>query len=162
MLGFRADCYHTFSKRGVISADASCTLDFATVQAAPDKLLTGKLQLAGIRTHKEIAVLTAFFNYLHKPHSMSERVEIDRSGGANSKFFFKIALPLPDLTDKAFSRWHIAVGLEIPSSHNVPFSCLDKLLYFCEKLGSVLLHVFVYRYLVVTEDIVKFVTKLCC
>ena len=111
-------------------------------------------------THKHIAVLSTFLNDLNKSHRMSKWVKIYSSCRANTKFFLEIALSFSNLSNKAFTTWHIAVRLQVPSAHYMPLSCLYKLLNFGKKLRCVFFHILIYCHLIVTENIIKLITKL--
>ena len=83
---------------------------------------------------------------------MSERVEIDGGFRLGAEFFKEIVPAGEDLADKALSADQIAVRLEIPSAHDMPFSLFDKALDAAEQRGVVLLHPFVKQGFVVAED----------
>ena len=153
------DARRRFTEGGVIVARAH-RLDLAAVKPTPQKLLCGKRHFAVIRAHEHIAVLAAFFDDLHQTHRVPEGVKIHRGFGKDAKLFQEIAPPLQDLTHKALARGHVAIGLQIPAAHDMPFSALYQLTDPCKKRRSVFLHVLVNGHLIVAKNIVKFLGQL--
>jgi len=57
-----------------------------------------------------------------------------------------------NLANESFARRHIAVGLEIPSPHDLPLSGFNQPANPVEQLGFVFLYPFVENYFVMIED----------
>ena len=86
----------------------------------PNKTI--RLRNMVIRPTDNIAVKSAFFHNLHQSPRMTKGIKIDGRGRLRTEFFFKIALSDADLAYKRFAGRHIAVGLKIPSAHDMPIS----------------------------------------
>ena len=97
------DLLSRLTERSVIKVDYTRRLYFTSVNALPDKLILGQSQLVRMGTHKDIAVLTALFDYLRKSRRVTEGIEVYRRCGHNSEFLLKISLSLAYLTDKALT-----------------------------------------------------------
>jgi hypothetical protein len=118
-------------------------VDGATVHPYPFENAVAKLQHLGHRTANDIIVLTAFFEDLHKPDIVPERIDVERRFRAHAEFLFEIALPFLDLTDKCLARRNIAIGLQVPTAHDEPFAFRNELFNFLEEFGVVLFYKFV-------------------
>ena len=145
---------YRIAKRRIVRHCAIC-LNLTTIQTAPNKLLVGKSLLARVRAHENIAILTALFDNLNKPNRMPKGVEIDCRRRRFSKLLLKIALALLNLADEAFTAWHIAIRLKIPTAHDMPFPCFHKILNPRKQRGRIFFDVFIDRNLVMTKYVIK-------
>ena len=68
------------------------------------------------------------------------------------KFVQEIVMPMQDLSYKGFPGGHIAVRLQIPAAHDVPFPLGDQLPYPVKKFRVVLFYIFVEKRFVVIEN----------
>ena len=87
-----------------------------------------------------------------KAARVAESVEVDDGFRFDAEFFEKIIFAGENLAHKALACGQVAVRLEIPAAHDVPFALFDELLDAPEERGIVFLHPFIKHRLVVAEN----------
>jgi hypothetical protein len=90
---------------------------------------------------------------------VAEGVHIYDYVGGRVKFLLKILAADGYLTDEGLATRHEAIGLEIPTAHNVPFALFYKPLNAGKKVGRILFYRFVQERFVMAEYIVKLIGK---
>ncbi|MBA7681305.1 hypothetical protein ES703_89643 [subsurface metagenome] len=83
---------------------------------------------------------------------MAEGVKVYRRRWFNAEMLFEVALAQQNLPDKRFTAGHIAVGLQIPAAHDVPFVGLDQFLNPLEQCWVVLLDPLVENDFIMIEN----------
>ena len=83
---------------------------------------------------------------------MPEGVEVHGGPGCDPKLFGKIAPPQQYLAHERLTARHIAIGLEIPAAHNMPFAFFDQLLNPFEQGRFEFLDPLVEDYFVVVKN----------
>ena len=74
---------------------------------------------------------------------MTEGIKVDRRRRLDAEFLGKVAVTDQDLTDKALTRGHVAVGLQIPAAHDVPATLADQPLDLRKQRRRIFFDVFV-------------------
>ena len=111
-----------------------------TLISFPDKIVFGN---NAVWPHKQIGIISSFFEYLNKTPCVTEGVKVNCRCGLCAEFIKEISVAALYLTKKSLGRGHKAIGLKIPAAHNAPFTEANKPLYSFKKLGLVELNVFV-------------------
>ena len=155
ILRLAVDMECRLSQRRIIRFHA-VDLDPAAVKALPPELVAFGRELAAVGAGDQIAVLSAFGQDLHQSAAVSEGVKIDRRRWADAEMLRKIAASDQNLPHNAFAARHVAVRLQKPAAHHMPFSLADQRLDLLKKRGIVPFNIPVDRHLVMAEDIVKF------
>ena len=83
---------------------------------------------------------------------MTEGVKIDGRLWRHAKFFPEIFLTGTDLADEGLAGRHVAVRLQVPAPHDVPFSGLHQFLNPLKQRQIVLLNPLIEQSLVVIEN----------
>jgi hypothetical protein len=136
----------TIMRRGPVNQD------FGAVVADPDELVAGKGKLPGPRPAAEIGRVPALGRDLDKAPGVAEGIEVDGRPGLDPELLGEIALAEQDLADERLAARHVAVGLDVPAAHDVPFPLPDEPADPAEQGRLVLLDPFVEDGLVVAED----------
>ena len=84
---------------------------------------------------------------------MPERVKIDGGGGRNAELFGKITPAFLDLAHKALAGGQVAVRLQMPAAHDVPFARFDQVPDARKQRRFVFFRVAVEQRLVVAENV---------
>ena len=71
---------------------------------------------------------------------MTEGIKIDGSSGFRLEFLLKIGLPYQDLPYKGLTAGQVAVGLQVPSPHDMPPALLYQPVYPGEESRFVRLY----------------------
>ena len=74
---------------------------------------------------------------------MTECVKVDCGRRFRTEFFGEITASDENLTDKALACGHIAVGLQISTADDVPFSLADQLFDLCKQRGRIFFNIFI-------------------
>ena len=82
---------------------------------------------------------------------MAKGVEAHGRGVDFPEFFGKIGAAQLHLADQRFPAGHVAIGLQVPSAHDVPLSGLDQGLNAPEQLGLIFLHPAIEQGFIVAE-----------
>jgi len=83
---------------------------------------------------------------------MAKGVEINGSSWSDPELLIEVPSSCQNLANESFARRHIAVGLEIPSTHDMPLSSFNKPANPVEQLRLVFLNPLVENYFVMIED----------
>ena len=83
---------------------------------------------------------------------MPEGVEVHGGPGRNPELLGKIAPALQYLAHERLPAWHVAIGLEIPAAHDMPFALFDQVLNSFEQGRFEFLDPLVQNYFVVVEN----------
>ena len=100
----------------------------------------------------DIGIIAALREDLYKASCMTKGIEIDGSSWPDTELFIEVFPSCQNLANESFARRHIAVGLEIPSTHDMPLSDFNKPLNTVEQLGLVFLNPLVENDFVMIED----------
>ena len=85
---------------------------------------------------------------------MTERIEVDGGCGFDAELLPEVAPSLGDLADERLAAGHIAVGLDVPTAHDMPLAQPHQFPDLPEQGGIILLNPAVYECFVMAEDVV--------
>ena len=83
---------------------------------------------------------------------MTEGIKIYCRFRLYAEFIKEIIFSRENLAHKALARGEIAIGLEIPAAHDMPFALAYKLLYAGEKMRVVFLYPFIKHGFIMAEN----------
>jgi hypothetical protein len=93
----------------------------------------------------------------------SPGIEIDGCSNIHSELFPEVFLPEQALPCKGFAGGHVAIGLNIPSPHDVPLLLFDKFLDSFKEGGIVFLHPLIKdRLIMIKDEAVELPAKIRC
>ncbi len=126
--------------------------NLGAVVADPDEGIIGQGAVARRWTAEEVAGVAALRQDLDQPARVPEGVEVDRGGRARPKLLGKIAAADQDLAHERLARRHVAIGLQVPAAHDVPFSFFDQALDAGKEFGFIFFDPLIEDDFVVVEN----------
>jgi len=146
-----ADIVGGLAEAGVVLRHAASD-DVRTVEPDPDVSIGAEIAFLCIRPAMQVSRVAGLAQDLDQSPGMAKGIEIHRDARLDSEFGLEVAAALKNLPHKRLTRRHIAVGLEIPPAHDVPFPGRDKAPDSLEEQRVVFFGPFIEQRLVVVED----------
>ena len=106
--------------------------NFRSVKPFPTDVSGWKLHPLLFGPHEQISCIAALPQDLHKAAAVAECIKVYRDSGRRMEFLHEISPSDYDLPQNTFAGRKVAVWLQVPAAHNVPFPRLNQLLYAAE------------------------------